>query len=157
MLSHINEDNQPQMVDVSGKSVTLRTAHARAFVRLPNSVVELFAGSDLQSKKGPVFQTAIIAGISASKKTYELIPMCHPIGLEDCNVTIQLNDDNRAQIDCHTKVSHKTGIEMEALVGATVAALTVYDMCKGVSHDIVIEETRLIEKRGGKSDYDARG
>jgi cyclic pyranopterin phosphate synthase len=145
------------MVDVSGKSVTLRTAHARAYVLLPDSVAELFSGADLQSKKGPVFQTAIIAGITASKKTYELIPMCHPIGLEDCTVDIKLNDDNRVQIDCFTKVSHKTGVEMEALVGATTAALTVYDMCKGVSHDIVIEETRLIEKRGGKSDYDSTG
>jgi cyclic pyranopterin phosphate synthase len=157
MLSHVNDDNQPQMVDVSGKTVTLRTAHARTLVTLPESVLELFSGSDLQSKKGPVFQTAIIAGITASKKTHELIPMCHPIGLEDCTVEIKLNDDDHVQIDCCTKVSHKTGVEMEALVGATTAALTVYDMCKGVSHDIVIGETRLIEKRGGKSDYDAKG
>ena len=155
MLSHVNENNQPQMVDVSGKQVTLRTAHARTFVSLPEPVVALFADNDLQSKKGPVFQTAIIAGISATKKTYELIPMCHPIGLEDCTIDIELVDGNRVQIDCRTKVSHKTGVEMEALVGASVAALTIYDMCKGVSHDIVIEDTRLIEKRGGKSDYDA--
>lgn len=155
MLSHVDSNNQPAMVDVSGKAPTRRTAHARAIVDVPGAVAALFEEGDLQSKKGPVFQTAIVAGVMAAKKTSELIPLCHPIGLEDCKIEIELHEGGHVQIDCHTTVTHKTGIEMEALTGATVAALTIYDMCKGVSHDIVIRETRLIEKRGGKSDYDA--
>lgn len=153
MLSHVDSNNQPAMVDVSGKTPTKRSAHARAVVSLPDEVVALFADGDIQSKKGPVFQTAILAGVMAAKKTSDLIPLCHPIGLEDCKIDIQLEDNGEIQIDCHTVVTHKTGVEMEALTGATIAALTVYDMCKGVSHDIVIRETRLIEKKGGKSDY----
>ena len=155
MLSHVNSDNQPAMVDVGDKEPTRRTAHARALIVAPDEVIALFADGDLQSKKGPVFQTAILAGVMAAKKTSELIPLCHPIGLDDCQITIELNDKREIQIDCRTAVTHKTGVEMEALTGATVAALTVYDMCKGISHDIVIRETRLIEKRGGKSDYHA--
>lgn len=153
MLSHVDSNNQPAMVDVSGKTPTKRSAHARAVVSLPDEVVALFADGDIQSKKGPVFQTAILAGVMAAKKTSDLIPLCHPIGLEDCKIDIQLEDNGEIQIDCHTVVTHKTGVEMEALTGATIAALTVYDMCKAVSHDIVIRETRLIEKKGGKSDY----
>ena len=156
MLSHVNSENRPAMVDVSGKTPTKRTAHARAVVAVPEEVAALFADGDIQSKKGPVSQTAIVAGVMAAKKTSELIPLCHPIGLEDCKIDIQFTQDREIQIDCRATVTHKTGVEMEALTGATVAALTVYDMCKGVSHDIVIRETRLIEKRGGKSDYDAR-
>ncbi|MDK1021096.1 MAG: cyclic pyranopterin monophosphate synthase MoaC [Candidatus Hydrogenedentes bacterium] len=155
MLSHVNSDNQPAMVDVSGKTPTKRSAHARAMVSVPEQVAALFADGDLRSKKGPVFQTAILAGVMAAKKTSDLIPLCHPIGLEDCKIYIQLEDNGEIQIDCHAVVTHKTGVEMEALTGAMVAALTVYDMCKGISHDIVIRETRLIEKRGGKSDYHA--
>lgn len=153
MLSHVNADNQPTIVDVSEKNVTRRTAHARSCVALPDAVVECFDDGEIQSKKGPVFQTAVIAGIMAAKKTSELIPLCHPIGLEDCQIDIVLNDDHEAVIDCRVTVHHKTGVEMEALTGASIAALTIYDMCKAVSHDIVIKETRLIEKRGGKSDY----
>ncbi len=156
MLSHVNSENRPAMVDVSGKTPAKRTAHARAVVAVPEEVAALFVEGEIQSKKGPVFQTAIVAGVMAAKKTSELIPLCHPIGLEDCQIDIELTADGEIQIDCHVTVTHKTGVEMEALTGATVAALTVYDMCKGVSHDIVIRETRLIEKRGGKSDYDAR-
>ena len=122
---------------------------------MPAAVAGLFAEGDLQSKKGPVFQTAIVAGVMAAKRTSELIPLCHPIGLEDCQIDIELKDGGHVQIDCRATVTHKTGVEMEALTGATVAALTVYDMCKGISHEIVIRDTRLVEKRGGKSDYDA--
>jgi len=152
MLSHVDDNNAPKIVDVSGKAVTKRTAHAQSRVMLPRTVLDLFAGGDLHTPKGPVFQTAIIAGVMAAKKTPELIPLCHPIGLEDCQIEIHL-DGADAVIDCHTTVHHKTGVEMEALTGASVAALTLYDMCKAVSHDIVIRETRLIEKHGGKSDY----
>ncbi|MCC6486760.1 MAG: cyclic pyranopterin monophosphate synthase MoaC [Candidatus Hydrogenedentes bacterium] len=153
MLSHLNEDNQPRMVDVGEKPVTRRSARARSIVSLPQEVSSLFVDGELQTKKGPVIQTAIIAGIMAAKKTSELIPLCHPIGLDNCEVTIILNDDRDLVIECTATVHHKTGVEMEALTGASVAALTVYDMCKALSHNIVIRETRLLEKRGGKSDY----
>jgi cyclic pyranopterin monophosphate synthase len=155
MLSHINADNQPTMVDVSHKDVTVRTAHARAIVVVPSAVLDLLENGDLQSKKGPVFQTARLAGVMGSKKTSELIPLCHPIALEDCQVNIIVNEKREIQIDCLVKTSHKTGVEMEALTGATVAALTVYDMCKAVSHEIEIRSTRLMEKTGGKRDYRA--
>ncbi|MFA6244223.1 MAG: cyclic pyranopterin monophosphate synthase MoaC, partial [Candidatus Hydrogenedentales bacterium] len=108
---------------------------------------------DLQTKKGPVVQTAILAGIMAAKKTSELIPLCHAIALEDCAITIAFDANGELLIECRVVATHKTGVEMEALTGATVAALTVYDMCKALSHDIVIKETRLLEKHGGKSDY----
>ena len=155
MLSHLNAENRPAMVDVSEKAVTRRTALARTIVQLPESVAALLDDNEIHSKKGPVFQTAVVAGVMAAKKTSELIPLCHPIGLEDCTIDIQVVDGNRIQIDCSATVTHKTGVEMEALTGATVAALTIYDMCKGVSHDIVIQETTLLEKHGGKSDYAA--
>jgi len=155
MLSHIDDANQPTMVDVSDKSVTLRTAHARVLVRLPDAVRAAVNDGDIATAKGPVFQTAIIAGTMAAKKTHELIPFCHPIGLDGCKIRIDLNADGDAQIDCETKVSHKTGVEMEALTGASVAALTIYDMCKALSHDIVIDELHLVSKTGGKSDYRA--
>ncbi len=153
MLSHINDKNQPAMVDVSAKAATRRTAHARAVIELPDAVAAAISGNEITGPKGPVFQTAIIAGVMAAKKTSELIPLCHPIGLEDCKVEITVKDPKTLWVDCHTVITHKTGIEMEAMTGATVAALTIYDMCKGLSHGIVIRDVRLIEKRGGKSDY----
>jgi cyclic pyranopterin phosphate synthase len=144
------------MVDVGGKAVTAREAHARTVVVLPNEVLAALDGDEIRSKKGPVFATAIIAGVMAAKKTHELIPFCHPLGLDNCDVAITL-DGNRAVIDCRCKVTHKTGVEMEALTGASVAALTVYDMCKALSHDIVISETRLMMKTGGKQDFHRAG
>ena len=153
MLSHIDEKNQPTMVDVADKEITVRTAHARASVRLPDPVRNVIKDGEITTAKGPVFQTAIIAGTMAAKKTADLIPFCHPIGLESCRIEIQLKASGDAQIDCRTKVSHKTGVEMEALTGASVAALTIYDMCKALSHDIVVESVHLISKTGGKSDY----
>jgi cyclic pyranopterin phosphate synthase len=151
-LSHVDDANQPTMVDVGDKQATQREARARAIVALPKNVVDEIEGNDLTTKKGPVFATAIIAGVMAAKKTHELIPFCHPLGLESCKVTIAM-DGNDAVIDCRCKVHHKTGVEMEALTGASVAALTIYDMCKALSHDIVIRDTRLISKSGGKQDY----
>ena len=150
-LSHIDERNQPTMVDVSEKHATRRTAHARAEVRLPPAVLAALVGDEIQSKKGPVFATAIIAGVMAAKKTHELIPFCHPLGLEDCQVLVRV-DGAAAIVDCRCTVTHKTGVEMEALTGASVAALTIYDMCKALSSEIVISETRLMMKRGGKKD-----
>ena len=155
-LSHVDDKNRPAMVDVSGKAVTAREAHARAVVVLPKEVLAALDGDEIQSKKGPVFATAIIAGVMAAKKTHELIPFCHPLGLDNCDVAIAIDGD-RAVIDCRCKVTHKTGVEMEALTGASVAALTVYDMCKALSHDIVIAETRLMMKTGGKQDFHRAG
>lgn len=154
-LSHIDADNKPTMVDVSDKAKTHRTAHARAIVRLPDVVVREISGDEITTKKGPVFATAIIAGVMAAKKTHELIPFCHPLGLESCKVEISIEGDD-AVVDCRCKVRHKTGVEMEALTGASVAALTIYDMLKALSHDIVISNTQLMSKSGGKQDF-ARG
>ncbi len=140
------------MVDISAKSATQREAHARSVVVLPANVLAVLDNDEIQSKKGPVFATAIIAGVMAAKKTHELIPFCHPLGLEKCDITIAVNDGT-AVIDCVCKVHHKTGVEMEALTGASSAALTIYDMCKAMSHDIVIRETLLVAKSGGKQDY----
>jgi cyclic pyranopterin monophosphate synthase len=152
-LSHIDEQGKPSMVDVGNKQATKRTATARTIVVLPNEVLQQLNEGDIQTKKGSVFQTAIIAGIMGAKKTGELIPLCHPLGMDNCKVDIQFNEQQELVIDCTASITAKTGIEMEALVGASIAALTVYDMCKALSHDIVIKETRLIEKTGGKSDF----
>ncbi len=141
------------MVDVSGKTVSRRIAVAQARVWLPGAVMANLADGDIAGPKGPVFQTAIIAGTMACKKTPELIPFCHPLQLEDCKITIAVNGADEAVIQCRTVVHYKTGVEMEALTGATVAALTVYDMCKALSHDIVIRDIRLVAKYGGKSDF----
>ncbi len=152
-FTHLDEQNNPQMVDVSAKKVTLRRAVARTIVQLDDLILEHLAGNDNNSKKGPVFQTAILAGIMAAKKTGELIPLCHPIGMDSCDIKITLNAENDVEIICEASLYAKTGVEMEALTGASVAALTIYDMCKGLSHKIIIKETRLIEKTGGKRDF----
>jgi cyclic pyranopterin phosphate synthase len=153
-LSHVGPDNQPGMVDVGEKKVTLREATARSVVVLPDAVLELLENDEIQSKKGPVFQTAIVAGTAAVKQTSTLIPFCHPLPIEGCDITIRVNDARDVEIDCSVRVHARTGVEMEALVGATTAALTVYDMCKAVSHDIRIRETGLLRKTGGKRDVD---
>ena len=152
-LSHIDERNRPAMVDVGDKSASERQAHARTVVHLPAAVTAAIDGDEIQGKKGPVFATAIIAGVMAAKRTHELIPFCHPLGLEKCDIDISIDGDE-CVIDCRCRVFHKTGVEMEALTGASVAALTVYDMCKALSHDIVIGETRLMAKSGGKRDFE---
>ena len=141
------------MVDVSRKHATYRTATARSIVILPKEVLATLTAGDIQSKKGPVFQTAIIAGIMGAKQTGSLIPLCHPLGMENCHIDIRINDAQEVEILCTTAITAKTGIEVEALTGASIAALTIYDMCKAMSHDIVIRETKLIEKTGGKSDF----
>lgn len=153
MFSHIDANNQPSMVDVSGKTPTRREAAAQAVVRLPKEVMSHFRDGEISSKKGPVFQTAILAGTMASKKTSDLIPLCHPLPLDDIKIRIRVNDRLEAVIECSVGCHGRTGVEMEALTGASVAALTLYDMCKAFSHDIVIAEVRLLEKTGGKSDF----
>jgi len=152
-FSHLDERGQPNMVDVGGKPVSRRTAVARSIVSLPVEVLEQLTNGDIQTKKGSVFQTAIIAGIMAAKKTGDLIPLCHPLGLDNCSISIHLNEQQEVVIDCTATITAKTGVEMEALVGASIAALTIYDMCKALSHDIVIKETKLMEKTGGKRDF----
>jgi len=150
-FTHIDSSSRPTMVDVSDKVVTKRTATASSRVRFPAAVAEALRSQQFNTPKGPVFQTAIIAGTMAAKRTHDLIPFCHPLGIEKCSVSIEMEGDE-AVVGCTVSVHHKTGVEMEALTGASVAALTIYDMCKALSHDIVIAETRLVSKRGGKSD-----
>lgn len=145
------------MVDVSEKVATLRIAVAQSVVRLPAVVADALAGSGFRTAKGPVFDTAIVAGVMAAKRTHELIPFCHPLGIENCKIEIRMQGATEIAIRCTVRVHHKTGVEMEALTGASVAALTIYDMCKALSHDIVIGDTRLLEKRGGKSDWEKEG
>ena len=151
-FSHLNEQGLAAMVNISEKIVSQRRAMARSIVELPAEVLDKLTAGDIQTKKGSVFQTAIIAGIMAAKKTGELIPLCHPLGLDNCKIDIHING-HELLIECAATITSKTGVEMEALVGASIAALTVYDMCKALSHDIVIKEIKLMEKTGGKNDY----
>jgi cyclic pyranopterin phosphate synthase len=151
-FTHVDERRQPAMVDVGGKAVTHRRAVAEARVRFPPEVAEALRDSGFETSKGPVFQTAIIAGTMAAKRTHELIPFCHPLGLDNCRLEIDMDGRNEAVVRCSVSVHHKTGVEMEALTGASIAALTIYDMCKALSHEIVIAELRLVEKHGGKRD-----
>jgi cyclic pyranopterin phosphate synthase len=141
------------MVDVGGKEVTLRVAEAEARVTLPRNVARALQASGHRTKKGPVFDTAIIAGVMAAKRTHELIPFCHPLGLNKCDVEIEALRGGTLVVRCRVSVHHRTGVEMEALTGASVAALTIYDMCKALSHDIQIGPIRLLEKTGGKRDF----
>ena len=151
-LTHVDKQGNPAMVDVSAKQTSLRTAVAEARVKLGEDIVKLLQGDELYTKKGPVFQTAIIAGTQGAKKTAELIPFCHPVGLDDCKITIRI-EGQEAIVTCTTKVTAKTGIEMEAITGASIAAITIYDMCKAMSHNIEITATRLLSKTGGKKDF----
>ncbi|MEM8564868.1 MAG: cyclic pyranopterin monophosphate synthase MoaC [Bacteroidota bacterium] len=150
---HLNASGDPTMVDVSQKSTSKRVARAQSILEMDTEIIRRFENDEIHTKKGPVFQTAIIAGVMAAKKTSELIPLCHPIGLDQCTINIIVNDQKQVVVECVAQVTSKTGVEMEALTGASVAALTIYDMCKGFSHNIVIKATKLMEKTGGKSDF----
>ncbi len=152
-FTHLDKAGNPAMVDVGEKQASRRMARARAVVVLGDEIMGRLEQEEIHTRKGPVFQTAILAGIMGSKKTGELIPLCHPLGLDNCQVDIHVNEAREVVIDCTARITAKTGVEMEALTGATVAALTIYDMCKAFSHDIVIKETRLMEKTGGKRDF----
>jgi cyclic pyranopterin phosphate synthase len=156
-LTHLDNNGKPVMVDVQKKRSSARSATARSIVVLPKDVMEKLIEGQMQTEKGAVFQTAVLAGIMGAKKTGDLIPLCHPLALESCDINIYLGPDQEVVIDCTTTIEAKTGVEMEALVGATVAALTLYDMCKALSHDIVIKETKLLKKTGGKRDFDRTG
>ena len=153
MLTHLDSTGNPSMVDVSEKMATKRIAKARSIVVLGDAIMDLLQNDEIQTKKGPVFQTAIIAGVMAAKRTGDLIPLCHPIGLENCQINIKINTNREVEITCTASLTGKTGVEMEALTGASVAALTIYDMCKAMSHDIIIKQIQLIEKSGGKRDF----
>ncbi len=151
-LTHIDTRGNPAMVDVSVKQITQRVAVAQSIVELGAEIMTELKGGEIYSKKGPVFHTAIIAGTMGAKKTAELIPFCHPVGMEDCKIDIT-TQGTQAIITCAVKVEAKTGIEMEAITGASIAAITIYDMCKAISHNIEILSTRLLEKAGGKKDF----
>jgi len=155
-LTHLDVQRRPAMVDVGAKAVTERVAVAAARIRLPRAVARALRASGHRTSKGPVFDTAIIAGVMAAKRAHELIPFCHPLGLENC----QLHIEQRAAeivVRCEVSVHHRTGVEMEALTGAAVAALTIYDMCKALSHDIQIVRLRLLAKSGGRRDFRRAG
>lgn len=152
-FSHIDKNGDPSMVDVGGKRVTKREATAQSLVVLPAEVLAIIKNDDIHTKKGPVFQTAILAGIMGAKKTSDLIPLCHPLPINKCSVDISINENNEVLIQCTVKTEGKTGVEMEALTGASIAALTVYDMCKAFSHDIILKTTMLMGKSGGKRDF----
>lgn len=151
-FTHIDASGNPTMVDVSEKKITKRIARARAVVDVGAEIITLIKNNELVTKKGAVFQTAIIAGIMGAKRTSDLIPLCHPLGLDDCQIKISIENE---KIVIHTTatVTAKTGVEMEALTAASITALTIYDMCKALSQTIVIETIQLMEKTGGKNNF----
>jgi cyclic pyranopterin monophosphate synthase len=159
-LSHIDASHRPRMVDVGGKKVTRRTAHAVAIVALPPALARLLEGGDISTPKGSIFQASVLAGIMGAKRTSDLIPLCHPLPLDDCSVEIvacppAADGSVVVEIHCRARTEARTGVEMEALTGASIAALTLYDMGKAATHGIVIREIRLLEKTGGRKDYRA--
>ncbi len=161
-LSHIDPQGKPRMVDVSDKPVTHRTARARAEVWFPPDVASRLGldqasdASDVRGSKGSVFQTASLAGVMAAKRTHELIPLCHPLPLDKVTVELRAAGAGVVEITSDCRATHRTGVEMEALTAASVAALTVYDMCKALSHAIEIRSLVLLAKSGGKHDYERR-
>ena len=136
--------------------VRKRSATAETLIELDEATAALLQDGQMTSKKGPVFDTAIIAGTMAVKQTHNLIPFCHPLLLEDVKLAIDVVDATTVRVRCTVGISGKTGVEMEALTGASVAALTIYDMCKAASRHMVIRETRVVAKSGGKHDFDLR-
>src|SRR5579872_4794591 len=152
-LTHLDSRNRPTMVDVGAKAVTRRSAVAEARLRMPRAVGAALRQAGQRTKKGPVFDTAVVAGVMAAKRTHELIPFCHPLGIENCVIEIEQRSSVEILVRCQVSVHHRTGVEMEALTGASIAALTIYDMCKALSHDIEITGVRLLEKSGGKRDF----
>lgn len=150
MLTHLDPQNRPQMVDIGGKAVTRRTAHAIAVVELPPPLAGLLEDGDIMTKKGPVFQTAILAGVMGAKRTSELIPLCHPLALTKAEVAVSPGEGG-LQVTARVRTTGPTGVEMEALTAVSVACLTLYDMLKSVDRGMVIEAVRLMEKSGGAS------
>ena len=151
-FSNLNENNNPKMVNVSDKKITKRTAIAKATMFMGEEIISYFNNDELITKKGPVFQTAIIAGIQGVKKTSEIIPMCHPLLINGVDINIHVINSEHIEVLCEVIIEGKTGVEMEALTGVNITCLTIYDMCKSISQDIIIKEVKLVEKTGGKSD-----
>lgn len=151
-FSHIDDKNKPKMVNVIDKKITKRRALAQADMFLGEEIIDLLDDDDIKTKKGPVFQTAIIAGIQGVKRTSDMIPMCHPLPLDGINLDIDILNKAHVRITCSVEMEGKTGVEMEALSGVSIAALTIYDMCKAISQKMVIQEIKVLEKTGGKSD-----
>jgi cyclic pyranopterin phosphate synthase len=160
ILSHVEDGKRPRMTDVSSKGATLRTAKARAIVDFPKAValqldlLDQSEKTEVNGPKGPIFQAAILAGIMAAKRTHELIPLCHPLPLHHVHITIQSVGKGRVEIQALCRTIHRTGVEMEALTAVSVAALTIYDMTKALSHQIVISSIQLLEKSGGRRRYE---
>ncbi len=152
-LTHLDPAGRPAMVDVSAKAVTAREAMAECRVRFPGDVAEQLRANRLRSAKGGIVETAVIAGTMAVKRTHDLIPFCHPLPIDGCRIGIEWSGERDLRIECSVRTTHRTGVEMEALAGATIAALTVYDMCKALSHRIVIGPAKLLGKRGGRRDF----
>ena len=153
-LTHLDANGDIAMVDVSTKTATTRTATATGQVIFPADIYTAIKNADGMTKKGSITQTAHIAGVMAAKRTHELIPLCHQLPLDGVKINFDYDDDNFAiTVTATAKVTHKTGVEMEALTAVSVACLTIYDMSKALSHDIVISDIKLISKTGGKSDY----
>lgn len=153
--THLDAEHQPAMVDISSKEVTARTAVAGAELSLPPEVLAQLSEGDIRSPKGPVFQTAIIAGTMAAKQTSNLIPFCHPLPVDAVRIVISPPENGVVCIEATVKTHHKTGVEMEALTAASVAALTIYDMCKVFSPAMEIRRVRLLGKDGGRRPYHA--
>lgn len=153
-FSHINKKGDPKMVNVADKQITKRTATAKGTLFLGKEIISNFKNDELTTKKGPVFQTAIIAGIQAVKKTSELIPMCHPLLINGVDIDVNVINDEEVEVLCTVTIEGKTGVEMEALTGVNIACLTIYDMCKSINPKMVIKEIKLLKKTGGKSDFE---
>lgn len=153
-LTHLDAAGDPAMVDIGAKAISARSAVAQSVVVFPPEVAGTLRRNELQVAKGGVRDAAIIAGTMAVKRTSDLIPFCHPLPIHGCRFEIDWNGEHELRIRCHVRTEHRTGVEMEALTGASIAALVVYDMCKALSHEIVLRDTRLLSKRGGRRDVD---
>lgn len=151
-LTHIDSGGNASMVDISEKAVTRRIARAQASVKVGKEIISEIKDNDLRTKKGSVFQTAVLAGVMASKRTSDLIPLCHPLSLDNCQIHVRVEEESIV-LESEVTTTGKTGVEMEALTAVSVAALTVYDMCKAMSHKIIIEQICLLEKTGGKNNF----
>ncbi|MFT5999596.1 MAG: cyclic pyranopterin phosphate synthase [Neolewinella sp.] len=153
-LSHLNAAGLPEMVDVGDKAITTRIAVAEATVVLGEAIMTELEGNGFSTKKGSVIQTSVIAGTMAVKQTWSVIPLCHALDISSVKFNVVATDARSMKIECKVKTVGRTGVEMEALHGASIAALTIYDMCKAMSHDIRIEGLQLVSKTGGKADYE---
>ena len=151
-LSHLDKDGMPGMVDVSQKAYSHREARASGTITLGEEIIKILAAENFNTKKGSIAQIAIIAGTMAVKNTYNTIPLCHQIPISSCKINV-VPTKNGFDIDCTVKTNSQTGVEMEALHGVSTAALTIYDMCKALTHDMVISEIKLEKKSGGKTDF----